>query len=410
MASAMSLAPWFERCDKLAHTVHTRTAWPAGETNACAFHVAFGSGMQWSAVPSEEQQSPGCVTEACLADRITVSYGSADLDSHLLQLSMREVIGLFGEEALAKLAAAHSSRHAELEQTSADATPSASANASQLDELPALVISAQVSSTQTTTLDELGVAHRRIDPVFLDPEYCSSRCALCDTSKMPPPKGIYQGKTANQLKTVGVAEAHLAAWKAAAQTDRPMLVLEEDWTIGPQNASEVRRGLEAAFSREEDMVFVGPCFGYFCSHAYIIKPSLARWLSNQADTCGLVRTHEVPRPSNSTAQLIEQAVQACATSPDGGPGCDVVPVDTWIAWLIATGRITAYLMPGASPTGYCGEGLLWQNYDCPSTDTVRLDIAPHTASTGEEARRSLDVRASQLLAWGDWGYGPLAPK
>merc|ERR1719502_358188 len=107
---SMSSAPWFEECNMVQY-IRERRKWPGhANTTACALQVAFVSGMQWAAVPSAAQDGDSCTSDECQNDRIMISYGHADERTRFLQLSIREISSLFGNDAMASLAAARSAR------------------------------------------------------------------------------------------------------------------------------------------------------------------------------------------------------------------------------------------------------------------------------------------------------------
>ena len=116
------------------------------------------------------------------------------------------------------------------------------------------------------TARAIGLSPRRLDPV-----YTRKKCV-----------GLSPG--AYNAPETGCFMAHVNAWNACAQQAKgKCLILERDWTIGPQEPDRVADAVEkqiVTHAPHNDIVYHGNCFGTFCTHAYTIKKeTAAQWAS-----------------------------------------------------------------------------------------------------------------------------------
>ena len=111
---------------------------------------------------------------------------------------------------------------------------------------------------------ELGLSPTRLDPVYTE--------ISCNGSK---------GET-------GCFMAHKSAWQECARnTADYCIILERDWNIGTQSKEHVTKELqENVFPNVEgkDMYLIGHCFGYHCTHAYVVNRRFANEIAN-VDEC-----------------------------------------------------------------------------------------------------------------------------
>ena len=269
------------------------------------------------------------------------------------------------------------------------------------DLLPALVITDEASFAASRSLfDQLGLAATRADPVTIQEDHCSPRRIWDIGNEECRNTWGRSDSVCMGLKQVGIAEAHLSAWRRIAQQNTSMLILEKDWTIGTQNVSEVRNGLRDAYSRPEDYILAGNCWYFLCMHAYIMKPALAERLASLPNMCSLVG----PTPSLDC------------------------PVDWLPHYLQSQGHLSIYSVRGEQMPGCFGEGLIQQArwgdekaaaLDSPNTMASGNHPLALEASTQEgvdaiqaEAAERLKAvegsacaRAATVLGW-DWRRGP----
>ena len=273
------------------------------------------------------------------------------------------------------------------------------------DLLPTLVITDKANfAAKSSLFDQLGLAAIRVEPVELQEDHCSPRRLWDINNEECRTTWARNDSICMGLKQVGIAEAHLSAWKRIAKQNTSMLVLEKDWTIGTHNVSDVRSGLREAYGRPEDYVLAGSCWYFLCMHAYIMKPVLAERLSTLPNMCSLV-------------------------GPTPALDC---PVDWLPHYLQSQGHLSIYSVRGEQMPGCFGEGLIQQarwgdqaasaldspNTMAPGAAGARKPLALEASAQegvdaiqAEAAERlqavesSACARAAIMLGW-DWRRGP----
>ena len=273
------------------------------------------------------------------------------------------------------------------------------------DLLPTLVITDKANfAAKSSLFDQLGLAAIRVEPVELQEDHCSPRRLWDINNEECRTTWARNDSICMGLKQVGIAEAHLSAWKRIAKQNTSMLVLEKDWTIGTHNVSDVRSGLREAYGRPEDYVLAGSCWYFLCMHAYIMKPVLAERLSTLPNMCSLV-------------------------GPTPALDC---PVDWLPHYLQSQGHLSIYSVRGEQMPGCFGEGLIQQarwgdqaasaldspNTMAPGAAGARKPLALQASAQegvdaiqAEAAERlqavesSACARAAIMLGW-DWRRGP----
>ena len=281
----------------------------------------------------------------------------------------------------------------------------ASALSALPDLLPALVITDKASFAASSSLfDQLGLAAIRADPVELQEDHCSPRRLWDIGNDECRTTWARNDSICMGLKQVGIAEAHLSAWKRIAKQNTSMLILEKDWTIGTHNVSDMRNGLREAYGRPEDYILAGSCWYFLCMHAYIMKPALAERLASLPNMCSLVG----PTPSLDC------------------------PVDWLPHYLQSQGHLSIYSVKGEQMPGCFGEGLIQQarwgdqaaaSLDSPNTMAPEVKAARKPLSLEASAQEGVDAiqaeaaerlqavessacaRAATMLGW-DWRRGP----
>lgn len=155
------------------------------------------------------------------------------------------------------------------------------------------------TNDRAAQLVRLGFAPRRVAPVYLSAEEHLRRgCKLT-------------------AKQAGVFAVHVHMWKTVSELlrrpDAKALLLEDDWSIGAQNESDVAAELRRIELRDDDWQLIGHCHGTSCTTAYYLSQHAAQQLSDaQIDPCevgdcpvdwfletlasaGLLRTYVTPR-------------------------------------------------------------------------------------------------------------------
>ena len=155
------------------------------------------------------------------------------------------------------------------------------------------------TNDRAAQLVRLGFAPRRVAPVYLSAEEHLRRgCKLT-------------------AKQAGVFAVHVHMWKTVSELlrrpDAKALLLEDDWSIGAQNESDVAAELRRIELRDDDWQLIGHCHGTSCTTAYYLSQHAARQLSDaQIDPCevgdcpvdwfletlasaGLIRSYVTPR-------------------------------------------------------------------------------------------------------------------
>ena len=160
------------------------------------------------------------------------------------------------------------------------------------------------TATKAAQLGRLGFDLRRVDPVYQTKEENAARnCGLSP-------------------KQAGVFSAHVSMWRQVANQSMKALLLEDDWSIGPQDEAQVAATLRAIEARTEDWQLIGHCYGTACSTAYYLTPRAAQRLLNNMDPC---------------------RVGEC-------------PLDWYLESLHCAGELSAYFSPKQAPFGRTASG------------------------------------------------------